>query len=87
MLNFNANISLMFREYTLLVRFEAARKAGFPAVEILVTEGESDQTLVDAPGRHAPGTGNINFSKIFTEIDKLNYAGWLGAEYIPLGKT
>jgi hydroxypyruvate isomerase len=43
--------------------------------------------LADNPGRHEPGTGEINFSNLFRFIDEGGYNGWLGCEYIPAGKT
>ena len=43
--------------------------------------------FADAPGRHQPGTGAINFFDIFNKIDENGYSGWVGAEYIPTHKT
>ena len=43
--------------------------------------------LADNPGRHEPGTGEINFPFLFREIDKLGYQGWIGCEYKPLNET
>ncbi|MGB5079552.1 MAG: hydroxypyruvate isomerase [Burkholderiales bacterium] len=43
--------------------------------------------LADAPGRHEPGTGEIDFPPLFDLIDRLGYQGWIGAEYVPSGKT
>jgi hydroxypyruvate isomerase len=43
--------------------------------------------LADAPGRHEPGTGEINFDFVLREIDRLGYAGWIGCEYNPSGDT
>jgi len=43
--------------------------------------------LADVPGRHEPGTGEINFGNLFRFIDEAGYDGWIGCEYIPLGKT
>jgi hydroxypyruvate isomerase len=39
--------------------------------------------IADNPGRHQPGTGEINFPFLFKEIDRLGYAGHIGLEYIP----
>lgn len=39
--------------------------------------------FADNPGRHEPGTGEINFPNIFEALDRLGYAGWLSAEYRP----
>ena len=43
--------------------------------------------FADTPGRHEPGTGEINFANIFEAIDKLGYQGFMGAEYNPSGRT
>ena len=39
--------------------------------------------FADNPGRHQPGTGEINFSRVFAELDRLGYHGWMSAEYRP----
>ncbi|HVU49976.1 MAG TPA: hydroxypyruvate isomerase [Polyangia bacterium] len=43
--------------------------------------------LADNPGRHEPGTGEINYEFLFKHVDKLGYAGWIGCEYKPAGET
>lgn len=43
--------------------------------------------FADTPGRHEPGTGEINFPYLFQAIDDMGYSGWLAAEYSPQGKT
>ena len=43
--------------------------------------------VADVPGRHEPGTGEIDFPRLFDLIDRLGYEGWIGAEYVPTGKT
>jgi len=43
--------------------------------------------LADNPGRHQPGTGEINFTNLFNAIEQAGYPGWLGCEYIPTGRT
>ena len=43
--------------------------------------------VADVPDRHEPGTGEINFPFLFDHIDRLGYGGWIGAEYVPAGKT
>jgi len=39
--------------------------------------------FADNPGRHEPGTGEINFAHIFNQLDQIGYQGWVGAEYNP----
>jgi hydroxypyruvate isomerase len=43
--------------------------------------------LADVPGRHQPGTGEINFPFLFRLLDELGYEGWVGCEYLPQGAT
>lgn len=43
--------------------------------------------LADTPGRHEPGTGEINYPFLFDFIDKAGYGGWIGCEYIPAAGT
>jgi hydroxypyruvate isomerase len=43
--------------------------------------------LADVPGRHQPGTGEINFPFLFRLLDELGYDGWVGCEYLPQGET
>lgn len=35
------------------------------------------------PTRHEPDEGEVNYSYVFGEVDRLGYAGWIGAEYRP----
>jgi len=43
--------------------------------------------IADTPGRHEPGTGEINYSFLFAHLDRIGYAGWVGCEYKPLTTT
>jgi len=43
--------------------------------------------LADNPGRHEPGTGEINYKFILKLIEELGYKGWIGCEYTPSRKT
>ncbi len=43
--------------------------------------------LADTPGRHEPGTGEINYPFLFDHIDRIGYAGWIGCEYKPKAET
>jgi hydroxypyruvate isomerase len=39
--------------------------------------------IADVPGRHQPGTGEINYGAVLEVIRKLNYSGYVGLEYRP----
>jgi hydroxypyruvate isomerase len=43
--------------------------------------------IADTPGRHEPGTGEINYRHLFRFIDEIGYDGWLGCEYTPAAGT
>lgn len=43
--------------------------------------------IADFPGRHQPGTGNINFFQLFNQLNALKYKGLIGLEYMPLGNV
>ncbi|HEY8347275.1 MAG TPA: hydroxypyruvate isomerase [Symbiobacteriaceae bacterium] len=43
--------------------------------------------VADNPGRHQPGTGEINYPFIFRELDRLGYQGYVAGEYIPEPST
>ena len=43
--------------------------------------------IADTPGRHEPGTGEINYDFIFGWLDDIGYTGWVGVEYHPLTTT
>jgi hydroxypyruvate isomerase len=43
--------------------------------------------LADTPGRHEPGTGEINYRFLLDFIDRLGYQGWVGCEYEPAADT
>jgi hydroxypyruvate isomerase len=43
--------------------------------------------LADNPGRHEPGTGEIDYPWLLNRIDALGYKGAIGCEYRPLGDT
>ncbi|OEF30223.1 hydroxypyruvate isomerase [Vibrio rumoiensis] len=43
--------------------------------------------LADNPGRHEPGTGEINYPFLFKHLDAIGYDGWVGCEYKPKTTT
>jgi hydroxypyruvate isomerase len=49
--------------------------------------GIGHMQIADTPGRHEPGTGEINYGFLFDFIDRLGYEGWIGCEYKPAART
>ncbi|MCQ9376631.1 hydroxypyruvate isomerase [Methyloversatilis sp. XJ19-49] len=43
--------------------------------------------IADNPGRHEPGSGEINYPFLFDWLDRIGYTGWVSAEYLPAGNT
>jgi hydroxypyruvate isomerase len=43
--------------------------------------------IADVPGRHAPGTGEINYANIFRKLGQLGYSRYIAMEFLPTGDT
>jgi hydroxypyruvate isomerase len=43
--------------------------------------------VAGVPERHEPDTGEVRYPYLFDLLDSLGYAGWVGCEYRPAGKT
>lgn len=43
--------------------------------------------IAGVPERHEPDIGEINFPYLFELLDRKAYAGWVGCEYRPRGRT
>jgi len=43
--------------------------------------------VADVPGRHEPGTGEINYETIFRKLGQLNYQRYVAMEFKPAGDT
>ena len=41
--------------------------------------------IADVPGRHHPGTGEMNYTTIYRKLADLHYARYVTMEFIPLG--
>lgn len=39
--------------------------------------------IADSPERHEPGSGEIHYAHVLSELDKLGYQGYVGLEYNP----
>jgi hydroxypyruvate isomerase len=43
--------------------------------------------IADWPGRHQPGTGQLDFPRLFRTLAEVGYIGAIGCEYKPRGST
>ena len=43
--------------------------------------------VASVPKRNEPESGEVNYPYLFRVIDEIGYAGWVGCEYRPAGKT
>lgn len=39
--------------------------------------------VADVPGRHEPGTGEIDYERVFRALSEAGYDGYVGLEYVP----
>jgi len=77
----------------------AALFVQYDAYHMQIMEGDLSGTLqrhrsriahvqiADTPGRHEPGTGEINYDFFLGWLDRVGYDGWVGLEYNPAGRT
>jgi hydroxypyruvate isomerase len=76
-----------------------AVKFQYDAFHLQIMEGNLIETVTknlpdighvqigDVPGRHEPGSGEINYPNFFAALDRAGYDGFIGLEYIPAGDT
>lgn len=74
-------------------------KMQFDIYHMQIMEGHVDETIqkygdlighiqfADVPNRGEPGTGNLNFVNLFSDIHFSHYHGYVSAEYKPTVKT
>jgi hydroxypyruvate isomerase len=43
--------------------------------------------IAGVPARNEPDRGEVNYAYLFDVIDEMGYAGWIGCEYRPAGRT
>ncbi|WP_263414432.1 TIM barrel protein [Terriglobus aquaticus] len=41
--------------------------------------------IADVPGRHRPGTGEINFANLYRKLAEIHYSGVICMEFLPVG--
>ncbi|MGD0123310.1 MAG: TIM barrel protein [Candidatus Limnocylindrales bacterium] len=67
-------------------------RSGSDGVAALVRHAPSIRhvQIADVPGRRRPGTGVVDFGRLFAALDRVAYDGFVGLEYLPspdLGDT
>jgi hydroxypyruvate isomerase len=68
-------------------------KLQYDVYHMQIMEGDLAPTIIghmqiaDTPGRHEPGTGEIDYGFLFDFIDASGYDGWIGCEYKPRTTT
>ncbi len=68
--------------------YHAQREGGELAASIAANlERIGHVQIADNPGRHQPGTGEINYRFLLAELDRLGYPGFVGLEYVPAPDT
>ena len=78
----NPNLRILFDVYHVAME-------GFDPAQLL-RESRADighVQIADAPGRHEPGTGNINFAAVVSALAEIGYDDCIAAEYLPAGRT
>lgn len=71
------NLALQYDIYHMHIMEDGARPE--PIRKLLPRIGHMQ--LADHPGRHEPGTGEIDFATLLPALDAMGYAGWIGCEY------
>jgi hydroxypyruvate isomerase len=78
-------------EPNVLLQFDAyhvERMEGDPADRLeAVLDRVGHVQIADHPGRHQPGTGEIDFAALFGLLDDAGYSGVVGLEYVPIPDT
>ena len=74
------NVKLQFDFYH-VQRIQGELLSSFSRLKELIGHVQ----IADNPGRHQPGTGEINYSGIFRYLKEIDYKGFIGLEYFPKG--
>ncbi|HYG41965.1 MAG TPA: TIM barrel protein [Bordetella sp.] len=43
--------------------------------------------IAGVPGRHEPDVGEVNYGYVLDLLQRREFEGWVGCEYVPLGDT
>jgi len=78
----NPNLRILFDVYHVTMEgFDPARTIRECRADI------GHVQVADAPGRHEPGTGNINFAAVVDALAEIGHDDCIAAEYLPAGRT
>lgn len=76
------NVQLQFDAY------HVQRMEGDPAAVLSpLLDRVAHVQIADHPGRHQPGTGEIDFAALFDLLEESGYEGAVGLEYVPAPDT
>ena len=50
-------------------------------------DGIGHVQIASVPARNEPDDGEVNYPYLYALLDELGYAGWIGCEYRPRGRT
>lgn len=68
--------------------YHVARMEGDPGERLrAVADRVGHVQIADHPGRHQPGTGEIDFAGLFAALDAVGFDGAVGLEYVPTPDT
>lgn len=68
--------------------YHVRRMEGDPTVRLAALLSRVGHVqIADYPGRHQPGTGEIDFAALLGLLDRLRYLGAVGLEYVPVPNT
>jgi hydroxypyruvate isomerase len=78
----HSNLRLQFDFYHMV-------RMGYSLVDAIEKAGSliGHVQFADVPGRHEPGTGNVDFGPAFEALKIAGYEGAIAAEYHPYGNT
>jgi hydroxypyruvate isomerase len=77
-----ANLRLLCDVYHLAVNGDDPQKVIAEHIERI-----GHVQIADAPGRHEPGTGQLDIDGYLRQLDQAGYRGWVGLEYKPSGAS
>jgi len=86
---FAANLSMMFTDLKVQMDFYHAQivEGDLETTFRTYFDGIGHVQIAGVPARSEPDRGEVNYGHLFRLMDELGYAGWVGCEYRPGGRT